>query len=178
MPYVVVASSSESDVLALDAAKKFLRVPLSFKDDDNLISSLIVAAREMVEVHTGRYVVKKSYVQYLDSFPYFTDTVMSQIAYAPSYYALPRYSTTLWNYSQMIKLFYPPLISVEKIDYVSSVDGTIKTINSGTDFQVDPATEPGRIFPLPGQYWPSVTYCANAVAIYFTAGYEVKSSLE
>src|SRR5574340_558060 len=131
MAYVVVASAPEADVLALDAAKKFLRVPLNFKDDDNLISSLIVAAREMVEVHTGRSVVKKSYVQYLDSFPYYTDTVMSQQAYPPSYYSLPRYSTTLWNYSQMVKLFFSPLASVSHIHYLSSTDGRPKALVLG-----------------------------------------------
>src|SRR6266568_3277186 len=47
---------------------------------------------------------------------------MSQMAYPPSYYALPRYSTTLWNYSQMIKLFAAPLVSVDRITYLSNAD--------------------------------------------------------
>jgi hypothetical protein len=62
-------------------------------------------------------------LQCMDSFPYYTDTVMSQMAYPPSYYSLPRWSTTLWNYSQMIKLLVAPVVSVPRIAYLNSQDG-------------------------------------------------------
>lgn len=100
--------------------KNWLRV--EFTDDDTLIAGLITGARELVEGFTARSLVNKGYVQTLDSFPYFTDTVMSQMAYPPSYYSLPRYSTTLWNYSQMIKLMVSPLVSVTNIVYFSNTD--------------------------------------------------------
>jgi hypothetical protein len=108
--------------VSLDTAKNFLRLESDFTNDDDLVSGLIVAAREAVEAFTGLSLVQKGYRQCLDSFPYFTDTVSSQMAYPPSYYSLPRYSTTLWNYSQMIKLYYPPLVSVDRITYLSSDD--------------------------------------------------------
>src|SRR5208337_4710360 len=101
-------------------AKNFLRV--SITDDDDLIGFLITAAREACENFCSRSSSPKSYLQTLDSFPYFTDSVMSQMAYPPSYYSLPRYSTTLWNYSQMIKLFVSPLVSITNIAYVSASD--------------------------------------------------------
>jgi Phage gp6-like head-tail connector protein len=100
--------------------KNYMKV--EFSDDDTLISSLITAARELVEAFTARSLINKGYIQTLDSFPYFTDTVMSQMAYPPSYYSLPRYSTTLWNYSQMIKLLVSPLVSVTNIAYLASAD--------------------------------------------------------
>ena len=106
--------------ILLRDAKVYLKV--DYPDEDDLISGLIVAAREMVENFTARSLVNKTYVQTLDSFPYFTDTVMSQMAYPPSYYSLPRYSTTLWNYSQMIKLLVSPLVKVVNIAYVASKD--------------------------------------------------------
>lgn len=106
--------------------KNYLKV--DYVDDDDLISSFITAARELVEVFTARSLVNKGYVQTMDAFPYYTDTVMSQMAYPPSYYSLPRYSTTLWNYSQMIKLLVSPLVSVTRIIYLGT-DAQYHTLN-------------------------------------------------
>ena len=106
--------------ITVDQAKNFLKI--DFDDDDNLIAALIQAAREHVEAFTARSLVNKGYIQTLDSFPYYVDSIMSQMAYPPSYYSLPRYSTTLWNYSQMIKLFVSPLVSITNIAYLSAQD--------------------------------------------------------
>jgi hypothetical protein len=116
--------------VSLSDMKNWLRVP--FDDDDTLISDLITAARELCEIFTSRALVNTGYVQTLDSFPYFVDTVMSQMANPPSYYSLPRYSTTLWNYSQMIKLFVSPLQSVTRIAYLSSTDQQWHSLLPGT----------------------------------------------
>ena len=100
--------------------KNFLRVTIT--DDDALIASLITAATQAAETFTDRSFCYKGFNQVLDSFPYFVDTTMSQMAYPPAYYSLPRYSTTLWNYSQMIKLFRPPLFKLNRITYLSAND--------------------------------------------------------
>lgn len=221
--------------------KNVLKIPASVTNDDVWIGELIQAAREQCEGFTGRSLVNKGYRQSLDSFPYFTDTVMSQMAYPPAYYSLPRYSTTLWNYSQMIKLFRSPLRQVTKITYTDSAsghvlallpslfnwqplkeyviseeiedsNGNLQVVTSVTegdedstsisgpnaptwatvqgqnttdgmltwtcmgqattgDFIYDADSEPPRLFPLPGQFWPSVLYVPNAVQIHYTAGY-------
>lgn len=109
------------DPVTLADAKTFLRVD-NITDDDVLIQALISAATITCETYTRRSFIQKGFLQTLDSFPYFTDTMLSQLAFPPSYYSLPRYSTTLWNYSQMIKLFRPPLISLDRITYCSSAD--------------------------------------------------------
>lgn len=108
--------------ISLADMKRWLREEQDFTDNDAQISGLITAARELVEGFTGRSLVTKGYRQCLDSFPYYVDTVMSQMAYPPSYYSLPRWSTTLWNYSQMIKLFVAPLVTVDRITYRSFKD--------------------------------------------------------
>lgn len=120
MAGLIIETQPGAEPVTLTEVKNFLRVEID--DDDALIATIITAAREAVEVFTGRSLINKGYLQTLDSFPYYTDTVMSQMAYPPSYYALPRYSTTLWNYSQMIKLFRPPLISIDRITYLSATD--------------------------------------------------------
>lgn len=57
----------------------------------------------------------------------------------------------------------------------NTTDGDLTWTNKGPapagDFQVDAYGEPARIFPLPGQPWPTVIYKANVVAIHFRAGY-------
>ena len=151
-------------------------------DASDRLRDLITAAREYCSVFTRRAFVNTGFIQYLDSFPYFTDTVMSQQAYPPAYYSLPRYSTTLWNYSQMIKLFYSPLVSVEKITYINT-DGSPTDLlpgapgNQDGDFVVDTSSEPPRLFPNSGEYWPPCLYVPNAVAVYFTAGYGAPTSV-
>jgi hypothetical protein len=115
MSALVIEIEPLVEPVSLVNMKNYLR--LEIDNDDFLINGLIVAAREHVEAFTGLSLVQKGYRQSLDSFPYYTDTVMSQQAYPPSYYSLPRYSTTLWNYSQMIKLFAPPLVAVTSISY-------------------------------------------------------------
>ena len=120
MAALVIETPPSVEPVTLDAAKLFLRVEIDA--DDSLISSLIVAARELCEAFTARSFCIKGYRQSLDSFPYFTDSMQSQLAYPPAYYSLPRYSTTLWNYSQMIKLFVSPLVAVDRITYWSFAD--------------------------------------------------------
>jgi|SRR5581483_3676973 len=112
--------------VSLGVIKRHLRV--DNKDDDELIELYAKAACENAEEFTRRAFVNTRFVQSLDSFPYFTDSIMSQMAYPPAYYALPKYSTTLWNYSQMIKLFRSPLVDVDRIDYVDSQSGNVQSL--------------------------------------------------
>lgn len=132
-----IETPPQCEPIVVGDMKNHLKV--TYGDDDTLISNLIVAARELVEGFTGRSMINKGYVQVLDSFPYFVDSVMSQQAYAPAYYSLPRYSTTLWNYSQMVKLLVSPLTSLS----------TLKIIYLGTDAQyhtLNPSATPWRPF--------------------------------
>jgi uncharacterized phiE125 gp8 family phage protein len=171
---LVVVQKPTSEPIDLATAKNFLRVTTNA--DDALIGILITAAREAVEVFTGRSIATKTYRQGLDSFPYFTDSVISQQAYPPSYYAFPRASTTLWNYSQMIKLFAPPLVTINSIKYAASDTGSIVTLDP-SKYIVDSDSEPARLFPGPaGATWPSVMYVPNAVEIEFIAGYDTDPS--
>jgi len=171
MGYCRQISLPASEPVTLDAMKNFLRVDSGFTLDDTTISGLITAAREHGEKLTGRALAQRTFRQVLDSFPYYTDTVQSQLAYPPSYYSLPRYSTTLWNYSQMIKLAYAPCVSVQQMRYVDT-DGNPQVLVQDTDFTLDLMTEPARIFPKVGNYWPSSLYVANSLIIDFTAGYD------
>jgi hypothetical protein len=127
MASIVEEIAPFAEPLVLADVKNFLKAS-AVNDDDSYIEDLIQSAREEVEGFTGRSIVNKGYRQSLDSFPYFVASMMSQMAYPPSYYSLPRYSTTLWNYSQMIKLLRAPLQQVTKITYSDSVTGNIDAL--------------------------------------------------
>ena len=71
----------------------------------------------------------------------------------------------------MIRLPYPPVVSVQQMRSVNP-DGSILTMLPDRDFVLDRISEPPRIFPLPGEYWPPDLYVANALEIDFTAGYD------
>jgi len=171
MGYVRRLAPVATEPVSLAWMKNFLRVDSGNTQDDQLISGLISAAREHGEKLTGRALARGTFRMTLDSHPYYTDTVQSQLAYPPSYYSLPRYSTTLWNYSQMIKIWYPPTVSVEQMRYIDT-NGDPVVLAPYTGFILDRDTEPARIFPIAGQFWPADLYVPNAVEIDFTAGYD------
>lgn len=171
MGYTRQQALPTSEPVSLAEMKTFLKVPTTLTDDDTMITGLIQAAREFAESITARALAQRSFAMVLDSHPYYTDTIQSQLSYPPSYYSLPRYSTTLWNYSQMIKVPYPPLKSIDSMRYIKP-DGTAAVLNQDLDFIVDRLCEPARIFPIPGSFWPADQYVANSVEIFFTAGYD------
>ncbi len=164
----IIQKAPTVEPVTLAQAKNHLRVDIT--DDDDYIAELVSGAREACEVFCGRSFAIKSYMQTLDAFPYYTDTVFSQNALPPSYSSLPTYSCTAWNYSQMIKLYMPPAIAVQGIDYTDA-EGSNQTLVQGTDFLLDNISEPSRIFPMPGLTWPPVLYVPNGVRIRFTAGF-------
>lgn len=171
MGYCRQTTLPAKEAIALIDAKNFLRVGAAFLDDDAYITALIQAAREYAEGVTGRAIAQRTFRMVLDAHPYYADSMVSMLAYPPSYYSLPLYATTMWNYSQMIKLDRSPVISVEQMRSISP-DGTVLIKNQDVDFILDRISEPARIFPMPGTYWAPDLYVANALEIDFTAGYD------
>ena len=171
MGYCKATALPTSEPVTLDMVKTFMKLSIAYTMEDMLILGLIQAAREEGELISGLALAQRPWRMVLDSAPYYTDTVQSQLAYPPSYYSLPRYSTTLWNYSQMIKLPYPPAVSVQQMRYIDT-NGNAQVLHQDTDFIFDRQNEPARIFPIPGSYWAANLYVANALEIDFTAGYD------
>lgn len=177
MSYVVPTANPAAEPVSLAQAKNYLRLDPGYTADDDHITGLIGAAREHIEKITGRAISQRTWRQVMDSMPYYTDTIQSQLAYPPSYYSLPRYSTTLWNYSQMIKLFNPPVISVQMIRFIDA-NGNSQQLEQDVDFVLDRITQPARIFPIPGQFWPPNFYTPNSCEIDYTAGYDPSPTAE
>jgi len=140
MPYVLDTGPTEEPV-PLEDLKAHCRVEIT--DDDDLIFALGVAAREKIELDTGRALCTQTWILYGSGFP-----VSGTIA---------------------IQLSHPPLQSAT-ITYTTT-SGVASTTWSATEYQVDTASQPGRIMPAYGYSYPTAYDSYNSVAIEFVCGY-------
>ena len=123
--FLVTAPTKEP--VSLADAKTHLRVDVD--DENDLIASLIVAAREYVETFTHRALVTQTWDLKLDQFPCRGEAIW-----------LPK----------------PPASSVTSITYTAT-DGTSTTWSSAlytTDLPTGPTARMGRITPAYGEYLP------------------------
>jgi hypothetical protein len=100
-------------------AKSHCRVTTS--QDDTLIKLYVRAARENLEEMTNLSLITKSYRQTFDAFP-FKSLDQQFVRNDQIDYGVIRYWNRLPNYAQMIKLSKSPLVSIERISYLSDVD--------------------------------------------------------
>lgn len=128
--------------LSLEEAKAHLRVDGG--DEDDLITALIVAARQHAESFTGRRFITQAVTWKLDGFD---DCALARVACAF------------------------PLLSVTSIAYVDTA-GASQTL-SGSVYETDLGGDdtPGRIRLKEGQSWPDTADVLNAVTVILSAGY-------
>lgn len=133
-------SAPSVEPVSLADAKLHLRVDID--DDDDLITGLIVAAREHAEEVTRRALITQTWNYYRDDFP------------AGETLLIPR----------------PPLQSVGGIYYTPD-EGSEQEI-SNDEYQVDAHGEPGRVVLTSGASWPGDALVrANGLRVQFVAGY-------
>lgn len=148
--------------ISLEEAKAHLRV--DGNDEDTLIQSLIVAAREHVETITRRALLTQTWDLFFDYWPgpgwrWVPPHPYETLVYRP---AVPGWGSTL------VVLPLPPLQSVTEVCYTPA-GGEEQTLAS-TEYVVDTVSEPGRIVvtgDLPGDELAPV----NGVRIRFVAGW-------
>lgn len=116
-------------------------------DEDSALESIIASARQAVEVFTRRSFIRTTWVKRLDRFPS---------------------DRTIW-------LERPPLESVTSVQYIDEA-GATQTL-AASEYDVDTASEPGRIVLAPEKSWPSTeSQRINAVTITYRAGYGTSGS--
>jgi hypothetical protein len=168
MGSLVRTKTISAEPVALADMKNFLKIQPNVTADDVLISGLIRAARQQAEIETNCALVRSTFVQYLDHFPYW------RLRESGGFYAGQTghfgNEYTGHQHHGEIKIRRPPLISVQSLVYIGT-DGNPETLNPGEDFIVDVADQPGRIRPIPYTVWPLALHTPNAIAISFTAGY-------
>lgn len=126
--------------VTLDEAKEHCRVDIS--DDDTYITGLIKTARECVEGFLERVLIEQTWEFQFHDFP---------------------------SDDQEIRLPFPPLISVTKIEYYD--DDGVKKEFSSSKYIVDTKSIPGRVYLTYGESWPSTQDREDAVIITYKAGY-------
>ncbi len=145
---LTLVTAPAAEPVSLEEAKLHLRVDSDA--DDDLVATLIEAARNNVEAHTSRALVNQTWDLKLDTFP-------------PSHiFELPR----------------PPLSSVTSITYVD-IDGVEQTWASA-DYTVQanagPYSMPGTVALAYGASYPTHRSQPDAVTVRFVAGYGADGS--
>jgi uncharacterized phiE125 gp8 family phage protein len=151
-----------AEPVSLSLAKRQCVVDYSFTDDDELISSLIVAARQHVEKLMQRSIFNRSMQLSLDFFPFPT--------WAGTLNANDRHVMYGRYWHQLaISLPKPGAVSVTSITY-KDLGGTVQTLDPSA-YSVDVNSEPARIVPAPGLYWPyTQSYLPGSVIITYVSG--------
>ena len=159
-------AQAADEPLTLEEAKDYLRLPQEPGEDDNTVTRLIAAVREIAETQSGRHQARKQFTLALDAFPtsqglftwpyatQYTDPILYQFKVSPSYIEL-----------------LDPLVSVDSFAYKKS-DETPITMIAGTDYVADTLKHPGIVCPPYNKTWPGeAVFPSSAVQITFTCGY-------
>lgn len=145
VPYVRVLEAPPAEPVTLAQAKEWCRVDADDTSQDNILNLVIQGARERAEFLTGYALVRRRLELRLDRFP--------------------------CDLPYVIELPYPPVASVEYIDY-RDLNGALQTLTgSPSNWTEDLGSEPARIQPLPDTYWPDTKIMVGAVHVGYTAGY-------
>lgn len=171
---LVQTSAPASEPLSVAEAKAHLRVEVS--DDDAYIGNLITAARRYVEKASGRQLVTATWQATYDRFP------RSQNSYAGDSGCVtdrpipqPELQVRRWLDHISIRLPRSPLQSVSSITYIDAT-GATQTLSPSL-YNVDSISDPGRVAPVWGSYWPITRRQLNAITITFVAGYGAASAV-
>lgn len=78
------------------------------------------------------------------------------------------------HFPQCIDLPWAPLIGIDSISY-TDLNRVDQTVNPSI-YEIDTVSQPGRVRPIWGQYWPYIGYGFNPVRIQYRAGYAAPGS--
>lgn len=140
---LTVVTPPTSEPVLLAEAKRYLRI--DGVDDDMVIESLLVAAREEVETFCGITLLTTVYALRLDSFPC----------------------------NGVIRLPRPPLQSVSSIAYLD--DNNVSQTLATSNYVVDSYSMSGQITLTSSGTWPSTYNQYNAVVVTYTAGFTLST---
>jgi uncharacterized phiE125 gp8 family phage protein len=134
-----LVTAPASEPVSLAEAKAHLRVVHS--DDDQLIASLITAARRVVEARTGLCLIAQDWMCFRDD----------------------------WPEDGVIELPVAPLRAVEEIG-VYGEDGQ-KAVIDPAHYIVDAASRPARVMLRGSRLWPRPGRVVNGIGIRAEAGF-------
>lgn len=139
MTSLTLLTPPATEPVTLVEAKQHLRMDTT--SDDALITNLIVAARLLAELWTGRSLITQTWLMRLDAAPV----------------------------SNFVRLPKAPLQSVSFIKTYDDAD--VASVFAASNYFVDTASAPSRVILRLGASWPSVARTANGFELQFVAGY-------
>lgn len=137
-------------------------------NDDTLVTSLGIAARQYVETVTRRALMTQTWTLYLDRFPTYWQDWNNWTGRRTWARSARRLSTDAYR-DVTIRLEQPPVQSISSVKYYDTAS-VLQTLDP-VQYITDVANEPARLVPAPGFYWPTAQYQVNAVQIEFVAGF-------
>jgi len=162
MPLVYKEMSAPiAEPMTLAQAKLQCIIDSGDTSQDTVIGGYIIAARQYVEKKMQRAIFPRAMRLNLDFFPFpdWSGTIDANdrhVLYGKYWHAL------------MIRLPMVATLSVESITYID-LTGTLQTLDP-SQYYVDLTSEPARIVPMPGLYWPyTQSYLPGSVTILYTA---------
>lgn len=133
--------------ITVNELKDHLRIEWDDTAQDTILDGFIKAAVDIAENYTNRAFVQRTYDYYIDR----------------------------WPKGDSIELPRPPLQSVTTVEW-TLWDESTDTLDSGTEYEVDTVSEPGRVVLEYDETWPTDTlHPKNPIRIRYVAGYAVDS---
>jgi uncharacterized phiE125 gp8 family phage protein len=123
---------------------------------DAVLAGLAAAARDLVEKLTGRALVTQTWRLSLDGFPW------------PGGWQVIR-NPSVWPDPHTIRVPKAPLQSVASVTYYDMADA-LQTLSPAV-YDVDAASDPGRVTLALGKTWPVTRPKPGAVRVTFVCGY-------
>jgi hypothetical protein len=152
--------------VTLTYCKQWLRIDAD--EHDAQLLDLITMARQLCGEYCGRSFVNTQYQMVLDRPP-----LVPNSQYAPGNpNILAPVLQNVWPLDPSIWAIKLPRSPVQSVDLFAYIDANGNQQTMPADqYILDSVSEPSRISPSSGSYWPSVQWRPNAVTITFTAGY-------
>jgi len=173
---LVTIIEPQSEPVTLGEGKLFLRLDASNTLDDDLLASLLVAARRWAEMFTRRRFIYQTVRLEMDFFPGY---IIGGIGGGASHYATAFMSganAVLAGIRYAIQLPYPPVHHIAAFTYTDQ-NGGVTPVLPGTQYVADLDSQPARLMPPFGQFWPVAQVIGNAVRVDFVTGYGANINL-
>jgi uncharacterized phiE125 gp8 family phage protein len=168
MSSIVCVSPPNREPVDVADLKMQERIDADITAEDGLLETFVVAAREAVERYTGRALITQTWRASRDAIELSgpgLPTPLSGIT-VPTW---PYGTTTPYLTAVPIDLPRNPVQSITSVQY-AQLNDTIGTVDLAT-LWLDLDSQPARVMPKVGAYWPLNLRTIKSLSVTFVAGY-------
>ncbi len=161
--------------VSLAELKDMLRMDQGDTSQDDVLTTLNVAARSWCETISQRRFVQQTWRLLMDFFPGYVDMKMAGQKVSSPF--VSGANAVLVGIRYAVVLPFPPVQALAAFTYqdangnVADMMNGAPTTPSAWNFVSDLQSQPARLTPLFGQMWPVARVVVNAVQMTYTAGY-------